>query len=177
MKLSGPIEYVWSHGTKYKVVGFSCGYCCRNNSGGGVTHFREHLAGLSGSVVACENVPLVIKKLMLDQVSKLRIRSKKNTKFRLFVEKEVTQANRGYVMNDARIPLDEEAQVQIALRNSLIDVGSGAADGHRIGSGSGGANCSASHQATLHKFYRSPESISKAPFDIDLACSWSMHVF
>ena len=80
-------------------------------------------------------------------------------------------------MNDARIPLDEEAHVQIALRNSLIDVGSGAADGHRIGSGSVGANCSASHQATLHKFYRSPESISKAPFDIDLACSWSMHVF
>ena len=89
MKLSGPIEYVWSHGTKYKVVGFSCGYCCRINSGGGVTRFREHLAGLSGSVVACENVPLVIKKLMLDQVSKLRIRSKKIQSFVYLLKKRL----------------------------------------------------------------------------------------
>jgi hypothetical protein len=171
VKLSGPIEYVWSHGKKYKVVGFTCGYCDKNNSGGGATRFREHLAAVSGSVVACDKVPLVVKKVMIDQVAKLRIRSKKNTKLRLFIEKEIMQSNRGYMMNDARIPLDEEAQYQMAVKNSLIDVGSGAADGHRFGSGSGGASCSASHQATLDKFYQSPESVSKTPFDIDLARS------
>lgn len=89
VKLSGPIEYVWSHGQKYKVVGFSCGYCGKNNSGGGATRFREHLAGISGSVVACEKVPLVVRNLMLDQGTKLKIRSKKIQSFVYLLKKRL----------------------------------------------------------------------------------------
>jgi hypothetical protein len=89
VKLSGPIEYVWSHGKKYKVVGFTCGYCDKNNSGGGATRFREHLAAVSGSVVACDKVPLVVKKVMIDQVAKLRIRSKKIQSFVFLLKKRL----------------------------------------------------------------------------------------
>lgn len=82
------------------------------------------------------------------------------------------QSNRGSRLHDGPIiPLDEDAQVQMAVTNSLRDVGSGVAASPRVKSGSGGGSCSASHQVTLDKFYQSPESISKAPFDIDLARS------
>lgn len=170
MKLSGPIQYVWSHGEKY-VAGFTCSYCDHRSAGGGATRFREHLGGIPGSVLACEKVPDVVKTLMVNQVTERRIRTKKGRKLRMFVEKEIMQANRCYGVHDGpRIPPDEEAQFQMAVQNSLAHC-SGAADGHRFGSGSGGGSCSASHQSTLDKFYRSPQSVSKEPLDIDLARS------
>ncbi|KAG8061622.1 hypothetical protein GUJ93_ZPchr0003g17834 [Zizania palustris] len=58
VKLKNSIEYIWSHGEKYKVNGFSCYYCPTSIAGGGATRFRQHLAGVSGNVVPCENVPL-----------------------------------------------------------------------------------------------------------------------
>ncbi|RLN22340.1 uncharacterized protein C2845_PM07G40100 [Panicum miliaceum] len=74
VKLKGPIEYVWSHGERYKTNGFSCFYCTTAIAGGGATRFRQHLGGISGNVVACPKVPCFVKELMVDEVTKRNIR-------------------------------------------------------------------------------------------------------
>lgn len=89
MKLSGPIQYIWSHGKKYRVVGFTCGYCDLSIAGGGATRFREHLGAISGSVQACEKAPLSIKTLMMNQVTERRIRRKKIQNFVYLLKKRL----------------------------------------------------------------------------------------
>ena len=119
VKLKGAIEYVWSHGEKYKVNGFSCYYCTTAIASGGATRFRQHLGGISGSVAACPNVPRHVKELMVDEVTRRRIRSKKNRDLKHFIQREVMAANRNYgTHGNTRIP-HEEAQIQMAMRESL----------------------------------------------------------
>ncbi|KAG8060676.1 hypothetical protein GUJ93_ZPchr0002g25131 [Zizania palustris] len=122
VKLKNSIEYIWSHGEKYKVNGFSCYYCPTSIAGGGATRFRQHLAGVSGNVVPCENVPLNVKTLMIDQVANRRIRSKKNKDLQQFIQMEIMTGGHGHrSYGKTGIPPDEEAQIQMAMRESLAE--------------------------------------------------------
>ena len=56
---------------------------------------------------------------MSQKVTDGRIRRTRGKKLRLFVEKEVSATRQGY--RSARIPLDEQAQIDMAMRNSLRD--------------------------------------------------------
>jgi hypothetical protein len=57
---------------------------------------------------------------MVDDVTKRRIRSKKNTDLKHFIQREVMAGSRNYGTHcNTRIPLDEEAQIQMAMRESL----------------------------------------------------------
>ncbi|AQK40726.1 hypothetical protein ZEAMMB73_Zm00001d024167 [Zea mays] len=97
-----------------------------------------------------------------------RIR-RQNNDIKLYVEQEVRESNKGLgTLSKARIPLDEEGQIHMALKESLREY-----DEERIigcSSGSRSASCSANQQTRLDRFYRSP-SVSQGPFDIDLAHS------
>jgi hypothetical protein len=76
---------------------FSCNYCTNCIKGGGETHLREHLGGLPGNVAACINVPLNIKATMTGEVVVQRIRRKRNSDIKLYVEREVRESNKGLV--------------------------------------------------------------------------------
>ncbi|RLM91206.1 uncharacterized protein C2845_PM08G27720 [Panicum miliaceum] len=159
VKLKGPIEYVWSHGERYKTNGFRCFYCTIAIAGGGATRFRQHLGGISGNVVSCPKVPRFVKELMVDEVTKRNIRSKKNTYIKHFIQREVMAASRNYgTYGSTRIPLDEEAQIQMAMRESLrehaLQHGSPPSVGKASGSGAG--SCTANHQSKIDRFYKSP---------------------
>ncbi|PWZ08530.1 hypothetical protein Zm00014a_022984 [Zea mays] len=168
VKLKGGIESPWSHGEPYGN-GFSCNYCTSRIKGGGATRLREHLGGLPGNVAACINVPLNVKAIMTDQVAVRRIRRRRNNDLRHYVEREVRESNKGLgTSSKARIPLDEEGQIQMALRESLREYDEERGIG--CSSGSRSASCSANQQTRLDRFYRSP-SVSQGPFDIDLAHS------
>ncbi|CAO2187507.1 unnamed protein product, partial [Urochloa humidicola] len=79
VKLTGPIEYVRSHGEPYRVRGFKCYYCQMTIKSGGTTRLREHLAGITQNVVYCKDVPHNVKALMKDQVACQRARKKDYT--------------------------------------------------------------------------------------------------
>jgi hypothetical protein len=85
----------------------------------GLSRFKEHLGHIPGSVEACRKVPNHVKDLMSQKVMDGRIRRARGKKLRLFVEKEVSATRHGY--QSARIPLDEEAHIDMAMRNSLRD--------------------------------------------------------
>lgn len=172
MKLKGPTHCVWSHGDKY-VNGFTCYYCEASIASGGATRFRQHLAGVSGNVVACDKVPPYISKMMADEVAKRRIRNKKNKDLELYVERELMEASINYGMHGSATIPPEEAQIQMAMRESLREHALQHGRPPSIGkaSGSGAASCSANQQTTINRFYQSSPSSSKAPFDIDLARS------
>ncbi|KAG8071449.1 hypothetical protein GUJ93_ZPchr0006g45537 [Zizania palustris] len=151
VKLKNSIEYIWSHGEKYKVNGFSCYYCPTSIAGGGATRFRQHLAGVSGNVVPCENVPLNVKTLMIDQVANRRIRSKKNKDLQQFIQMEIMTGGHGHrSYGKTGIPPDEEAQIQMAMRESLAEYAfeKGTPPSLVKSRGSGVASCSANHQPT-----------------------------
>ncbi|XP_062198813.1 uncharacterized protein LOC133901471 [Phragmites australis] len=168
VKLTGTIENPWSHGEPLGN-GFSYNYCPARIKGGGVSRLKEHLGGLSGNVAACKNVPLNVKALMTDEVAIRRVRRKRNKDLRLYVEKEVMQANRDFgTFGRTRIPPDEAGQIEMAVRESLREHANTLPFGKTTGSRS--ASCSANQQSTLDRFYRS-QSVSQAPFDIDLAHS------
>jgi hypothetical protein len=77
----------------------------------------------------------------------------------------------------ARIPLDEQAQIDMAMRNSLRDSFSTLEHdscppfGKSTGSASGAASCSTGKQSRLSSYYKNTQDISRGPFDIDLARS------
>ncbi|AQK89249.1 hypothetical protein ZEAMMB73_Zm00001d008234 [Zea mays] len=104
-----------------------------------------------------------------------RIRRARGKKLRLFVEKEVSATRQGY--RSARIPLDEQAQIDMAMRNSLRDSFSTLEHdscppfGKSTGSASGAASCSTGKQSRLSSYYKNTQDISRGPFDIDLARS------
>ncbi|KAF8645679.1 hypothetical protein HU200_066125 [Digitaria exilis] len=173
VKLKGPTQYVWSHGEKYGN-GFTCYYCETSIAGGGATRFRQHLGGVSGNVTTCDKVPPYISKLMADEVVKRTIRNKKNKDLQFYVQRELIEASKNYGMHGSTtIPPTEEAQIQMAMRESLrehaLQHGSPMSIGNT--SGSGAASCSANRQTTINRFYQSSPSSSKAPFDMDLARS------
>ena len=56
---------------------------------------------------------------MSQKVTDGRIGRARGKKLRLFIENEVTATRHGY--RSARIPLDEEAQIDMEMRNSLRD--------------------------------------------------------
>lgn len=149
VKLKGGIESPWSHGEPYGN-GFSCNYCTSRIKGGGATRLREHLGGLPENVAACINVPLNVKAIMTDQVAVRRIRRRQNNDLRHYVEREVRESNKGLgTLSKARIPLDEEGQIQMALRESLREY-----DEERVigcSSGSRSASCSANQQTRLDR--------------------------
>jgi hypothetical protein len=149
VKLKGGIESPWSHGEPYGN-GFSCNYCISRIKGGGATRLREHLGGLPENVAACINVPLNVKAIMTDQVAVRRIRRRQNNDLRHYVEREVRESNKGLgTSSKARIPLDEEGQIQMALRESLREY-----DEERVigcSSGSRSASCSANQQTRLDR--------------------------
>jgi hypothetical protein len=93
VKLKGVIENPWSHDEPYGN-GFSCNYCTSRIKGGGATRLREHLGGLSGNVVAYINVPLNVKAIMTDEVAVRRIRRRRNSDIKLYVEREVRKSNK-----------------------------------------------------------------------------------
>lgn len=172
MKLNGPIEVTWSHGEPYPTAsgpGFRCYYCHKAKRGGGVSRFREHLGGVPGSVVGCRRVPLYIKSLMSDEVTEGRVRRKRGKNLQLYIEKEVAAKR---VCSRPTIPLDEEVQMEMALRESLRD--SNSTMQHENSSPFGKSNCSgvasssANQQTRIDRFYKGS---SKDPFDIDLARS------
>ncbi|CAN6244021.1 unnamed protein product [Urochloa humidicola] len=179
VKLNGPIEVTWSHGEPFPPpngAGFMCYYCHKKKRGGGVSRLREHLGGITGSVVECKLVPPHIKSIMSDQVAEGRIRRKRSTSLRLYVEKEVAAKR---VCGTTTIPLDEEEQVEMAMRESLRDSNStmqhenSSPFGKSICSTIRVASTSANHQTRIDRFYkgRQSASASKTPFDIDLARS------
>ena len=90
----------------------------QKTKGGGVSRLREHLDGITGNVVECKNVPPYIKKLMADEFATGRIRRKRSTNLHLYVEKEVATQR---VSGRTSIPLDEEGQIEMAMRESLRD--------------------------------------------------------
>ena len=176
VKLNGPIEVTWSHGEPYPKpngAGFLCYYCFKTKKGGGVSRLREHLGGITGNVVECKNVPTHIKNIMADEFASGRIRRKRSTNLRLYVEKEVATER---VSGRTSIPLDEEAQIEMAMRESLRDSNSAMQQDNSSSFGKSvcnkaGASYSANHQTTIDRYYKGPGSSSNAPFDVDLARS------
>jgi hypothetical protein len=134
-----------------------------------------HLGHMSGSVEACRKVPNHVKDLMSQKVTDGRIRRARGKKLRLFVEKEVSATRQGY--RSARIPLDEQAQIDMAMRNSLRDSFSTLEHdscppfGKSTGSASGAASCFTGKQSRLSSYYKNTQDTSRGPFDIDLAHS------
>ena len=176
MKLNGPIEVTWSHGEPYPKpngAGFLCYYCFKTKKGGGVSRLRENLGVITGNVVECKNVPMHIKNIMADEFASGRIRRKRSTNLRLYVEKEVATER---VSGRTSIPLDEEAQIEMAMRESLRD--STSTKQHDSSSSFGKSVCngvaassSANHQSRIDRFYKTPGSSFDAPFNVGLACS------
>ena len=144
LKLKGGIESPWSHGEPYGN-GFSCNYCTSRIKGGGATRLRENLGGLPRNMATCINVPLNMKAIMTDEVVVRRKRRRRNNDIKLYVEQEVRELNKGLgTLSKARIPLDEEGQIQMELEESLREY-----DEERIigcSSGSRSASCSANQQ-------------------------------
>jgi hypothetical protein len=140
-----------------------------------VSRLKEHLRHIPGSVEACRKVPNHVKDLMSQKVTDGRIRRARGKKLRLFVEKEVTATRQGY--RSARIPLNEEAQIDMAMRNSLRDSfstlehDSCSPFDKSTGSASGAASCSTGKQSRLSRYYKNTQDTSRGPFDIDLARS------
>jgi hypothetical protein len=140
-----------------------------------VSRLKEHLGHISGSVEACRKVPNHVKDLMSQKVTDGRIRRARGTKLHLFVETEVSATRQGY--QSARILLDEQAQIDMAMKNSLRDSFSTLEHdscppfGKSTGSASGAASCSTGKQSRLSSYYKNTQDTSRGPFDIDLACS------
>jgi hypothetical protein len=139
------------------------------------SRLKEHLGHIPGSVEACRKVPNHVKDLMSQKVIDGRIRRARGKKLRLFVEKEVTRTRHGY--RSARISLDEEAQIDVAMRNSLRDYfstlehDSCSSFDKSTASASGAASCSTWKQSRLSRYYEDTQDTSSDPFDIDLARS------
>jgi hypothetical protein len=179
VKLNGPIDVTWSHGEPYpgpRGAGFKCFYCFTTKKGaGGVSRLKEHLGHIPGSVEACRKVPNHVKDLMSQKVIDGRIRRARGKKLRLFVEKEVTATRHGY--QSARIPLDEEAHIDMAMGNSLRDSFSTLEHDSRspfdksTGSASGATSCSTGKQSRLLRYYKNTQDTLRGPFNIDLASS------
>jgi hypothetical protein len=126
-----------------------------------VSRLKEHLGHISGSVEACRKVPNHVKDLMSQKVTDGRIRRARGKKLRLFVEKEVSATRQGY--RSARIPLDEQAQIDMAMRNSLRDSFSTLEHdscppfGKSTCSASGATSCSTRKQSRLSSYYKNTQ--------------------
>jgi hypothetical protein len=187
IELKGTIKDTWSHGTKRGKLGWKCGYCNASHASGGATRLREHLCGLQGNVKPCFNVPRDVKNILLEEVALSKKKKRDTTENRLYIQKALVEHD--YRTTIAR--LNEEEQLEMAMRESLRDVGLtydgssrgsgiviGAASGSRVsnsvagnyGQTSGSRSGSSTKQSSLRSFYLGPSS-SKAPFDIDLARS------
>lgn len=118
-----------------------------------MTRLREHLAGIQGNVVPCVNVPLNVKDIMLNEALFRKTRKRVTHEHRLFIEKEIALAKRGFRMavRGANIPLDEAGQIEMAMRESLKDLGLQSSPLGRAGS-SGAASCTATQQTKLDRF-------------------------
>lgn len=115
VKLNGPIDVTWSHGEPYPGPHGVGAFIVLPPKKVGVSRLKEHLGHIPGSVEACRKVPNHVKDLMSQKVIDGRIRRARGKKLRLFVEKEVSATRQGY--RSARIPLDEQAQIDMAMRN------------------------------------------------------------
>ncbi|AQK41284.1 hypothetical protein ZEAMMB73_Zm00001d024484 [Zea mays] len=187
IELKGTIKDTWSHGTKRGKLGWKCGYCNASHASGGATRLREHLCGLQGNVKPCFNVPRDVKNILLEEVALSKKKKRDTTENRLYIQKALVEHD--YRTTIAR--LNEEEQLEMAMRESLRDVGLtydgssrgsgiviGATSGSRVsnsvvgnyGQTSGSRSGSSTKQSSLRSFYLGPSS-SKAPFDIDLARS------
>ncbi|KAL5662114.1 hypothetical protein ACJX0J_029239, partial [Zea mays] len=187
IELKGTIKDTWSHGTKRGKLGWKCGYCNASHASGGATRLREHLCGLQGNVKPCFNVPRDVKNILLEEVALSKKKKRDTTENRLYIQKALVEHD--YRTTIAR--LNEEEQLEMAMRESLRDVGLtydgssrgsgiviGSASGSRVsnsvagnyGQTSGSRSGSSTKQSSLRSFYLGPSS-SKAPFDIDLARS------
>jgi len=74
-----------------------------------LSRLREHFGGITGNVVECKNLPPHIKKRMADEFASRRIRRKRSTNLRLYVEKEVATQS---VFGRTSIPLDEKDRLR-----------------------------------------------------------------
>jgi hypothetical protein len=120
IKLKGAIEDTWSHGTPSGTSGFKCGYCYLGQKSGGKTRLTEHLCGLSGNVKPCSHVPPNVKTILLNQVALNKKKKKDIKENRLYIEKALMEHD----YRTTLATLDEEAQYEMAMQNSLIDIGS-----------------------------------------------------
>ncbi|KAL5672939.1 hypothetical protein ACJX0J_017245, partial [Zea mays] len=131
----------------------------------GVSRLKEHLGHIPGSVEACRKVPNHVKDLMSQKVTNGRIMRARGTKLRL------------HDYRSARIPLNEEAQIDTTMRNSLRDSfstlehDSCSPFDKSTGSASGATSCSTGKQSRLSRYYKNTQDTSRGPFDIDLARS------
>jgi hypothetical protein len=141
----------------------------------GVSQLKEHLGHIPWSVEACHKVPNHVKGLMSQKVTDGRIRRARGKKLHLFVENEVAATRHGY--RSAIIPLDEEAQIDMAMRNSLrnsfstLEHDGYSPFGKSTGSASGAASCSTGKQKRYSRYYKNTQDTSRGLFDIDLAHS------
>jgi len=118
IKLTEPIADTWSHGTQSGTNGFKCSYCPLGQKSGGKTRLTEHLCGLSGNVKPCSYMPYNVKKILLNQVALAKQKKRDVKENRLYVEKVLMDHNYRKTLDR----LDEEAQYEMAMQNSLMDI-------------------------------------------------------
>ncbi|KAI4968301.1 hypothetical protein ZWY2020_057956 [Hordeum vulgare] len=133
------INRVWNHGSKFEG-GFHCQYCNLRKRGGGATRFKEHLGHVVGEVRECPNVPRNVKDLMKNAVYETRNKKRKKATDKLRLEREIMDGlyHREGVIN---IDDDDDAELQMAIRESLSDKNVSRAVERRRGSGSGVRLC------------------------------------
>jgi hypothetical protein len=68
-------DEVWEHG-KNIYPGFICKYCKCSKKGGGVTRFKQHLAGQRNNVKHCSCVPPDIRDYFLCELDQTTDRKK-----------------------------------------------------------------------------------------------------
>lgn len=144
------------------AFGVKCDYCIATIKGGGATRLREHLAGLQGNVAACANVPLNVEEIMQNEALFRKTRKRVSHEQRLFIEKEIALAKKGLgtVVRATNIPRDEAGQIEMAIRESLMDVGLQGGSSSPFGrpGSSGAASCSANNQQTTLVMFRMQNS-------------------
>ena len=118
--MKGPIEDTWSHGTQSGTNGWKCGYCSAGQKSGGKTRLTEHLCAISGNVKSCSHVPPNVKTILLDQVALAKKKKRDVKESRLYIEKALMEHD----YRTTLASLDEEAQYEMAMQNSLMDIGS-----------------------------------------------------
>ncbi|CAM0879667.1 unnamed protein product [Alopecurus aequalis] len=133
--VSNDIYFVWNHGPKVGT-GFECRYCRLNSKGGGATRFREHLAGITGDVRECPNVPSNVRAAMRESRDNTRRKKREKANRKIRFERDLIDGmySRAGVIN---IEDDDDDQLQMALQESLRDRNVSRAIERRHGSGSG----------------------------------------
>ncbi|WVZ96346.1 hypothetical protein U9M48_042001 [Paspalum notatum var. saurae] len=179
------IDDVWPHGEPVGT-GSRCYYCHKILGGGGKTRLREHLAGVTGDAKVCLKVPKDVRKVMAKDRLDGIVQRGQNRARRQWVEDEIARAVDVNVdevtVNDYVdiLPSDEEGQLQVALKRSMVDLNmrsngsrtarAGGASGSRTGCPS--TSSTRGYQRKIDRGLRKLATTKRSGgFDIDLARS------